>query len=134
MQLHSVSKITLRSTNFARTERFYNELFGWDFHQYSLTYLTIRIGIAWRYGKTYLLRKMLQRTLVRSVRVHDPNLCAPAAVGLESEPPAIRKPGRRLVEIWFVVRAQSPIRSRGNLHDMNVGVVRASAALRCLKC
>jgi predicted enzyme related to lactoylglutathione lyase len=39
MDLHSISKITLRSRNFARTERFYNELFGWKFHQYSPTYL-----------------------------------------------------------------------------------------------
>ena len=39
MSLHSISKITLRSRNFARTERFYHELFGWKFHQYSDTYL-----------------------------------------------------------------------------------------------
>lgn len=37
--LHSISKITLRSSDFARTERFYHELFGWKFHQYSETYL-----------------------------------------------------------------------------------------------
>jgi predicted enzyme related to lactoylglutathione lyase len=39
MSLHSISKITLRSTDSARTERFYHELFGWKFHQYSATYL-----------------------------------------------------------------------------------------------
>jgi predicted enzyme related to lactoylglutathione lyase len=39
MQLHSIAKITLRSTDFARTERFYHELFGWKFHQYSSTYM-----------------------------------------------------------------------------------------------
>jgi len=39
MSLHSISKITLRSRDFARTERFYRELFGWKFHQYSETYL-----------------------------------------------------------------------------------------------
>ncbi len=39
MDLNSISKITLRSTDFARTERFYNELFGWKFHLYSSTYL-----------------------------------------------------------------------------------------------
>ena len=39
MELHSISKITLRSRDFARTERFYRELFGWKFHQYSETYL-----------------------------------------------------------------------------------------------
>jgi len=39
MNLHSISKITLRSTDFARTERFYQELFGWKFHQYSPTYM-----------------------------------------------------------------------------------------------
>ena len=37
--IHSISKITLRSSNFTRTERFYSELFGWKFHQYSATYL-----------------------------------------------------------------------------------------------
>jgi predicted enzyme related to lactoylglutathione lyase len=39
MDLHSISKITLRSRDFARTERFYHELFDWKFHQYSPTYL-----------------------------------------------------------------------------------------------
>jgi predicted enzyme related to lactoylglutathione lyase len=39
MDLHSIAKITLRSSDFARTERFYHELFGWKFHQYSATYL-----------------------------------------------------------------------------------------------
>lgn len=39
MDIHGISKITLRSRDFARTERFYNELFGWKFHQYSSTYL-----------------------------------------------------------------------------------------------
>jgi predicted enzyme related to lactoylglutathione lyase len=39
MTLHAISKITLRSRDFARTERFYRELFGWRFHQYSETYL-----------------------------------------------------------------------------------------------
>jgi hypothetical protein len=39
MSLHSISKITLRSSDFARTERFYGELFGWKFYQYSETYL-----------------------------------------------------------------------------------------------
>lgn len=39
MNIHSISKITLRSRDFARTERFYHELFGWKFHQYSPTYL-----------------------------------------------------------------------------------------------
>jgi predicted enzyme related to lactoylglutathione lyase len=39
MSLHSISKITLRSTDFARTQRFYHELFGWNFHQYSPTYM-----------------------------------------------------------------------------------------------
>jgi hypothetical protein len=39
MDLHSISKITLRSRDFARTQRFYSELFGWKFHQYSPTYL-----------------------------------------------------------------------------------------------
>ena len=36
---HSILKITLRSSDFARTERFYSELFGWKFHQYTATYL-----------------------------------------------------------------------------------------------
>src|SRR5687767_3891969 len=39
MTVHSISKVTLRSKDFARTERFYRELFGWKFHQYSETYL-----------------------------------------------------------------------------------------------
>ncbi|HEV2827743.1 MAG TPA: VOC family protein [Pyrinomonadaceae bacterium] len=39
MGLHSIGKITLRSRDFARTERFYHELFAWKFHQYSATYL-----------------------------------------------------------------------------------------------
>lgn len=39
MDIHSISKITLRSRDFARTERFYHELFRWKFHQYSATYL-----------------------------------------------------------------------------------------------
>jgi uncharacterized protein len=39
MSIHSISKITPRSSDFARTERFYHELFGWKFHQYSDTYL-----------------------------------------------------------------------------------------------
>ncbi|MGI8837738.1 MAG: VOC family protein [Pyrinomonadaceae bacterium] len=39
MDVHTISKITLRSRDFARTERFYSELFGWKFHQYSPTYL-----------------------------------------------------------------------------------------------
>lgn len=39
MELHGISKITLRSSDFARTERFYRELFSWKFHQYSETYL-----------------------------------------------------------------------------------------------
>ncbi|HEX3229699.1 MAG TPA: VOC family protein [Pyrinomonadaceae bacterium] len=37
--IHSILKITLRSSDFANTERFYSELFGWKFHQYSPTYL-----------------------------------------------------------------------------------------------
>lgn len=39
MDVHSISKITLHSSDFARTERFYQELFGWKFQQYSATYL-----------------------------------------------------------------------------------------------
>ena len=39
MDIHSIAKITLRSRDFARTERFYHKLFGWKFHQYSATYL-----------------------------------------------------------------------------------------------
>ena len=39
MDVNSIAKITLRSRDFARTERFYHELFGWEFHQYSDTYL-----------------------------------------------------------------------------------------------
>ena len=29
MDVNSISKVTLRSRDFARTERFYRELFGW---------------------------------------------------------------------------------------------------------
>ena len=39
MNVNSIWKVTLRSRDFARTERFYRELFGWKFHQYSDTYL-----------------------------------------------------------------------------------------------
>ncbi|MFN2513696.1 MAG: VOC family protein [Pyrinomonadaceae bacterium] len=39
MESHTITKITLRSTNFERTRRFYNQLFGWKFHQHSATYL-----------------------------------------------------------------------------------------------
>ena len=39
MTLHAILKITLRSRDFVRTERFYHELFGWKFHQYTETYL-----------------------------------------------------------------------------------------------
>jgi predicted enzyme related to lactoylglutathione lyase len=39
MSVHGIHKITLRSSDFARTERFYTELFWWKFHQYSATYL-----------------------------------------------------------------------------------------------
>ena len=39
MNAHSIIKITMRSTDFKRTRRFYNELFGWKFCQYSPTYL-----------------------------------------------------------------------------------------------
>ncbi|MGB7924849.1 MAG: VOC family protein [Pyrinomonadaceae bacterium] len=39
MSQHAVVKITLRSTDFERTRRFYRELFGWKFRQYSPTYL-----------------------------------------------------------------------------------------------
>ena len=39
MDKHTIIKITLRSTDFERTQRFYTELFGWKFHQYSPTYL-----------------------------------------------------------------------------------------------
>jgi predicted enzyme related to lactoylglutathione lyase len=39
MGLHSIVKVTLRSTNFERTQRFYHELFGWKFRQHSPTYL-----------------------------------------------------------------------------------------------
>jgi predicted enzyme related to lactoylglutathione lyase len=39
MYIHNILKITLRSSDFARTERFYSELFDWKFHQYSTTYL-----------------------------------------------------------------------------------------------
>lgn len=39
MDTHTIIKISLRSTDFERTQRFYNELFGWKFRQYSPTYL-----------------------------------------------------------------------------------------------
>ena len=39
MAHHSIAKITLHSSDFTRTERFYHELFGWKFQQYSATYL-----------------------------------------------------------------------------------------------
>ena len=39
MTVHTIIKITLRSTDFQRTRRFYSELFGWKFRQYSSTYL-----------------------------------------------------------------------------------------------
>lgn len=39
MDRHAIVKITLRSTDFERTRRFYHELFDWKFHQYSPTYL-----------------------------------------------------------------------------------------------
>jgi predicted enzyme related to lactoylglutathione lyase len=39
MDKHTIIKITLRSTDFERTQRFYTELFGWKFRQYSPTYL-----------------------------------------------------------------------------------------------
>jgi uncharacterized protein len=39
MSLHAIVKITLRSTDFERTRRFYGELFGWKFRQHSPTYL-----------------------------------------------------------------------------------------------
>jgi len=39
MSSHSILKVTLRSRDFVRTERFYSELFDWKFHQYSPTYL-----------------------------------------------------------------------------------------------
>jgi predicted enzyme related to lactoylglutathione lyase len=39
MDFHSIGKITLRSRDFARTERFYHDLFGWKFQQYSATYM-----------------------------------------------------------------------------------------------
>ena len=39
MDVNSIAKVTLRSTDFARTERFYHELFGWKFTQYSSTYM-----------------------------------------------------------------------------------------------
>ena len=39
MGVHAIVKITLRSTDFERTRRFYGELFGWKFRQYSPTYL-----------------------------------------------------------------------------------------------
>lgn len=39
MGIHSIVTITLRSTDFWRTRRFYGELFGWTFQQHSPTYL-----------------------------------------------------------------------------------------------
>ena len=39
MDIHAIIKITLRSTDFERTHRFYTELFGWKFRQHSPTYL-----------------------------------------------------------------------------------------------
>src|SRR5215211_7383694 len=39
VSLHAIVKITLRSTDFERTRRFYCELFGWEFRQHSPTYL-----------------------------------------------------------------------------------------------
>jgi predicted enzyme related to lactoylglutathione lyase len=39
MDTHTIIKITLRSTDFERTRRFYNGLFGWKFRQHSPTYL-----------------------------------------------------------------------------------------------
>lgn len=39
MDMHAIIKITLRSTDFERTRRFYAELFGWKFRQHSPTYL-----------------------------------------------------------------------------------------------
>lgn len=39
MGKHAIVKITLRSTDFERTRRFYTELFGWKFRQHSSTYL-----------------------------------------------------------------------------------------------
>ena len=39
MDVHTIIKITLRSTDFERTRRFYSELFGWKFRQHSPTYL-----------------------------------------------------------------------------------------------
>jgi predicted enzyme related to lactoylglutathione lyase len=39
MGTNCIVKVTLRSTDFERTRLFYNELFGWKFHQYSPTYL-----------------------------------------------------------------------------------------------
>ena len=39
MDINTIIKITLRSTDFERTQRFYSELFGWKFRQYSPTYL-----------------------------------------------------------------------------------------------
>lgn len=40
MDTHSIIKITLRSTDFERTRRFYQELFSWKFCQHSPTYLS----------------------------------------------------------------------------------------------
>ena len=39
MTIHSILKITLRSSDFARTARFSRELFGWKFHQSPATSL-----------------------------------------------------------------------------------------------
>jgi len=39
MDVHTIIKITLRSTDFERTRRFYAELFGWKFRQHSPSYL-----------------------------------------------------------------------------------------------
>jgi predicted enzyme related to lactoylglutathione lyase len=39
MGIHGIITITLRSTDFVRTRRFYGELFGWEFYQHSPTYL-----------------------------------------------------------------------------------------------
>ncbi|MBA2527622.1 MAG: VOC family protein [Pyrinomonadaceae bacterium] len=36
---HAITKVTLRSTDFERTSRFYSQLFGWKFHLHSPTYL-----------------------------------------------------------------------------------------------
>lgn len=39
MDANTIVMVTLRSTDFERTRRFYSELFGWRFQQYSPTYL-----------------------------------------------------------------------------------------------